>query len=286
MVAKLSSMHPFISYGFISELALIILAVLFLLGAIYALLISIRMKKFKAEHQELLLYGNFMRTLAQTEKSLVYIKDENLRYLFVNPAVEKFYRMTGDAIIGRNDADISEPEFAEIKTNTDCYVLENRKAKFSEIRWQQRIYEANKFPVLLPSGKIGVGALISDITEKYLNQIKLEQTSFRNEILSSSLLRNYPSVQEQLDYVLNETVKLTKSEYGYIYLYNEETEQFTLNSWSKGVFPDCDLSKSNKDSKLSTVGLWGEVVRQSRPIIINDYANYQFNKNGYPQNHV
>ncbi|MDD4388911.1 MAG: diguanylate cyclase [Bacilli bacterium] len=270
----------------INDIALIILSLLFLLGAIYALIASFKIKSLKNKHQDLQLYSNFIRTFAHTENSLVYLKDENLRYLFINPAVEDFYHLKADAIIGFDDAAISDEEFIGLKRKSDLSVLQDKKTVNCEIRWHNRFYETKKFPVVLPTGTVGVGAFITDITEQIINQKKLEQTSFRNEILLSAILRNYTSIQEQLDYVLNQTIKLTESEYGYVYLYNEEKEEFTLNSWSLGVLSDCELSKSINIRRLNEVGLWGEVIRQARPLIINDYPAYPRHKKGYPQGHV
>ena len=62
-----------------------------------------------------------------------------------------------------------------------------------------------------------------------------------NEARLASLLRisQYPStsIQELLDYALDEAIALTGSQIGYIYFYDETTQQFTLNTWSKDVMP-------------------------------------------------
>lgn len=94
------------------------------------------------------------------------------------------------------------------------------------------------------------------------------------------------SVQELLDFALDKVVALTSSNIGFIYHYNEEQEEFTLNSWSREVMPACSVAEPENLYKLEKTGIWGEVVRQRRPIIINDYHAPNPLKKGYPEGHV
>jgi diguanylate cyclase (GGDEF)-like protein/PAS domain S-box-containing protein len=115
---------------------------------------------------------------------------------------------------------------------------------------------------------------------------KIEKTSFRNNILFNLMKEDYETEFEQLDFVLNELIKLTESEYGYIYLYDKIEREFILNSWSKDVMPECRIAQKQTRYKLDTTGIWGEVVRQRKPIIINDFQKPNKLKKGYPEGHV
>ncbi len=112
---------------------------------------------------------------------------------------------------------------------------------------------------------------------------------FHNERLES-LFRisqlSTNSIQELLDYTLNEAVLLTKSKIGYIYFYNEDTKQFTLNTWSKDVMQECKILNPDTVYNLDKTGCWGEAVRQKRPIIINNYKAENKIKKGTPEGHV
>ena len=108
----------------------------------------------------------------------------------------------------------------------------------------------------------------------------------RNMILADVLTRNFKNRQEQLDYVLHEALKLTESQYGYVYLYDEEKQEFSLNSWTKSVIEECEVVMKSSVYKLDTTGIWGEVVRQKKPIIINDFEQPNPHKKGYPKGHV
>ena len=115
---------------------------------------------------------------------------------------------------------------------------------------------------------------------------KLENNLYRNTIMFNVLNQNYSSISDWLDYVLNEMIKMTGSQFGYIYLYNEKTEELTLNSWSKGVMAECLVAEKKTVYRLEKTGLWGEVIRQRKPMIVNDFVKAHPQKKGYPEGHV
>jgi PAS domain S-box-containing protein len=111
-----------------------------------------------------------------------------------------------------------------------------------------------------------------------------------NEARLAGLLRisQYPltSTQELLDYALEEAITLTSSHFGYIYTYDEATQQLTLNTWSREVMPQCSVVAPQTIYQLEETGLWGEAVRQAGPIVINDFQKPHPLKKGYPPGHA
>ncbi|MDO8687561.1 MAG: GAF domain-containing protein, partial [Dehalococcoidales bacterium] len=91
---------------------------------------------------------------------------------------------------------------------------------------------------------------------------------------------------EFLDYSLNEALKLTDSKIGYIYFYDEGSREFTLSSWSKEVMKECAIPGPPTIYQLEKTGIWGEVVKQRVPIIVNDFQAPNPLKKGYPEGHV
>jgi len=59
-----------------------------------------------------------------------------------------------------------------------------------------------------------------------------------------------------------------------------------MYSWSKKAMEECQISVKPIEYPLKTTGLWGEAVRQRRPIITNDYEAANPYKRGYPEGHV
>jgi PAS domain S-box-containing protein len=94
------------------------------------------------------------------------------------------------------------------------------------------------------------------------------------------------SVQTFLDQALNEAIALTGSRIGYIYFYNEDRKEFILNTWSRDVMNECSLTEKHTVYQLEKTGLWGEAVRQRKPIIVNDFEAPNPRKRGCPHGHA
>jgi diguanylate cyclase (GGDEF)-like protein/PAS domain S-box-containing protein len=237
--------------------------------------------KGASEHTE-----HLLRTFIDADDSLIYLKDSSLCYVFVNKAVERFYGRTAATIIGQDDFAISDAAFAAVRRETDIKVIEQQKLVVGEVNWLDRVYRTRKFPVQMPDGSTGIGAYIRDVTDEYDRERKQARTLQRAQIMASVFARTFESVQEQLDYVLNECLQLTESQFGYIYLYDEDKEQFTLNSWSGGVMAACSVTSPQSVYALIKTGIWGEAVRQRKPVILNDFSSPHPLKKGYPPGHV
>ncbi|HNX53579.1 MAG TPA: GAF domain-containing protein, partial [Pontiellaceae bacterium] len=108
----------------------------------------------------------------------------------------------------------------------------------------------------------------------------------RLQKLTDILQHPSDTIQEFLDYSLEQVIELTGSGIGYIYHYHEDRKEFVLNTWSKDVMPSCAVANPQTCYELDKTGIWGEAVRQRRPIIVNDFQATNSLKKGYPQGHV
>jgi len=117
-----------------------------------------------------------------------------------------------------------------------------------------------------------------------------EEERRRNEARLQSLYKisqyRATDVQDLLDFSLAEALRLTASKFGYIYFYDEENQEFTLNSWSNDVMKECSVREQQIKYTLENTGIWGEAVRQRRPILLNDFQGCNPLKKGYPPGHV
>ena len=125
-----------------------------------------------------------------------------------------------------------------------------------------------------------------DVTERIANREKLEKDLKMREQHLQLLQKRDISVSELLDLALKDVIQFTGSEIGYIFLYDEDKEEFNLHSWSDSVMAECQIKDQSRLFYLGKVGLWGEVVRKRQPIIVNDYQSPQILKNGYPPGHI
>jgi PAS domain S-box-containing protein len=137
------------------------------------------------------------------------------------------------------------------------------------------------------SGKrIGVVGIYSDITERKNTEAQIRLNEARLESLLRITQFKEQTIQNLLDYALTEAIQLTNSKMGYIYNYDEERQEFALNTLSMGNSKECAITNPDTTHLLKNAGLWGEAVRQRKPIMINDFQAPNPLKKGYPPTHV
>ncbi len=129
-------------------------------------------------------------------------------------------------------------------------------------------------------------ALVINIRRRQKAEDEILHNLERNESLVRILQYPAASIQELIDYALQESINLTDSQIGYIYFYDEKKKQFTLNTWSKEVMPQCTIQDKQTVYQLDKTGIWGEAVRQRKPLIVNDFNKEHPLKKGYPEGHV
>lgn len=128
--------------------------------------------------------------------------------------------------------------------------------------------------------------IIIDITDRKRAEEALQLDELRLEALLKLNKMSGAPLQEITNFVCEGAVKLTKSKIGYLAFVNEEKNVLTLHSWSRNAMKKCTITKKPIVYLLKDTGLWGEAVRQRKPIIINDYAAPNPLKKGYPNDHI
>ncbi|MCF8229785.1 MAG: response regulator [Bacteroidales bacterium] len=248
------------------------------------------------------------KSFLNSTSDLAQLEDEDYRMLFMNNAQLNLIGLkSAEEAIGKTVFELLPPDIAANCHESDKQARESGKIVKAEEIWGENTYETLKFPVDLGDGKTGVGAFIRDVTEKKKmmqdlvaskekaekNELELKNQKEVIELNTErleSLLRisqfQTDSIQELLDYALEEAIKLTSSKIGYIYFYNEATKQFILNTWSKEVMKECNVMNPQTVYDLDKTGCWGEAVRQRKPIVINDYQAENPLKKGTPNGHV
>ena len=93
-------------------------------------------------------------------------------------------------------------------------------------------------------------------------------------------------VHEITTFAMEEGVRLTKSTIGYLAFTNEDETVLTMHAWSKCAMGQCAIDEKPLVYPLESTGLWGEAVRQRKPIVTNDYSASNPLICGYPEGHV
>jgi PAS domain S-box-containing protein len=212
---------------------------------------------------------------------------DRLVFAGANPAADRILRVDNQQFVGKTIEEAFPPLAA-----TEVPGRYRRVAATGE-PWEteQVAYEdgtiAGAFMVqAFQTGPGRMAATFLDITGRK----RIEEELLLNEARFASLYRisQFRVVDEQqfLDYALHEAIELTGSRFGYLYLYDEARREFTLNSYSREVMPSCGIDEKKACYELEKTGIWGEAVRQRRPIMLNDFAAEHPLKRGYPAGHV
>ncbi len=211
---------------------------------------------------------------------------------FINPAGEKTTGYSKDEIIGKKWIELfyapEDRSRAELLFEKVCrgeqvnfeMTLICRSGKQKNIVWNfvnrrdslGRIVEVTGF-----GNDITVRKRVEE--DLRLNESRLDALVTLGQMTSGSL-------KSITDFVLEEAVRLTGSTIGYLAFVNESETVLTMHSWSKTAMAECMISDKPVEYHLDSMGLWGESVRQRKPIITNDYAMKNPLKKGYPRGHV
>ena len=88
------------------------------------------------------------------------------------------------------------------------------------------------------------------------------------------------------DFVLQNISLITKSEYGFVGLMNDDESVFTIHSWSKETMDICAVDNKPIDYPIENAGIWGDAVRDRKVIMVNDYSDPNTHRTGLPEGHV
>jgi len=259
------------------------------------------------------------RLLVENSSDVVWLVDLDMNFLYLSPSTEKLFGYTieerkkisiekiynPDAIAKLKDlllqkikayysTNINEPEIIEIegthKNGQTIYfeifakLTVDKDGKITGAQGTSRNNSERKKAeneLIIAKNKAEENEQIQRI-----QKAKIELNNERLESLLKITQFQTNSIQELLDFALDEAINLTNSKIGYIFFYDEITKQFTLDTWSKNVMKECFIEKQQTVYDLDKTGLWGEAVRQRKPIVINDFQSENLHKEGTPEGHV
>lgn len=93
--------------------------------------------------------------------------------------------------------------------------------------------------------------------------------------------------QAVVDALVEEAVRVMSSTIGYFAVMNDAEDVLTMLGWSKSAMGACAMMDKPIVYPIEETGLWGDAVRERKPVITNDYAGSKKpTKKGYPEGHV
>lgn len=139
---------------------------------------------------------------------------------------------------------------------------------------------------ILYDGKKTILSVARDVSERKRAERKRHLDEERLEALVKLNKMAGASLNEITDFAREEAVRLTGSSIGYLAFMNADETTLIMHSWSKNAMNECGIKNRHFVYPVKTTGLWGEAVRQRKPIITNDYSLYDPAKKGYPEKHL
>lgn len=105
-----------------------------------------------------------LATILDSVDSLIYIKDAQSRYQYVNGAVCRLLKRPANAIIGQTDEVLFGPETAKITRAADLAVIEEHQRFVSEERIGDKTYLTTKIPLAHDEQVLQLCGITTDIT--------------------------------------------------------------------------------------------------------------------------
>jgi PAS domain S-box-containing protein len=175
-----------------------------------------------------------LHAFLENSPNLIFLKDLQGRYLYVNKECKRELCITDDEVLGKRDNEIFSPEQAAVFVANDRQVLEaGIPMEFEEVAFQKdgpHTSIVQKFPLFNSGGEIyAIGGIVTDITErkreeKVLLLLRDEQTAeltamtrlheFSTELIA---IDEFPLLLER---VLDATIRLQNADFGTIQLYD------------------------------------------------------------------
>ncbi len=250
---------------------------------------SLYREKYEAEHK-------YRKLFESSRDALMILAPPSWKFTSCNPTTVKMFAVEDEAeftSLGpwQLSPDVQpdgRPSAEKAKEMIETAVREG--SHFFE--WRHKRLGGEEFPatVLLTrielAGQAVLQATVRDITV----QKRAEEKSKLDEARANTLLElsqmTDRSAAEIAKHAMESAIKLTGSTIGYIAFANEDETVLTMHYWSNSAMQECAMIDKPIVYQVKDTGLWGEAIRQRKPVITNDYAAPNPLKKGAPPGHV
>jgi PAS domain S-box-containing protein len=136
---------------------------------------------------------------------LMFVKDENLRYIVANEATLKFFNRTRSELLYKTDFELMDEESAKNCRLSDLKALGTNSVVITEELTANKIFESTKFPLTLKNNKIGLGGIIRDITERKRSEIiqKIQYNIADAAVTYKTLTELFENIRLELSSIIN-----------------------------------------------------------------------------------
>jgi PAS domain S-box-containing protein len=230
------------------------------------------------------------REIFESIIDIFYRTDKEGLLSIISPSVEQILGYVPDQVIGKKLAEFNvnpgeQDRFLSVlRENGETKGYEAPlRAKDGSVVWvstNARFYRDKQGKIL------GIQGISRDITERKRAQEEVvRHTTQTQAMLDLHLLSNEPQ-KRILDFVLEASLRISQSKYSFIGVLNESESVMMIHRWSREAMTECAMDDKPIEFPISKAGLWGDCVRNRKPVMINDYDALLPGKKGLPDGHV
>jgi PAS domain S-box-containing protein len=154
------------------------------------------------------------RTIFETAQEIIFLKNKELRYTLVNPAMERLFGLPANRIVGMSDEDLFDGETADYNTRLDRRVLAGESVTDEAVKTvngKPQSFHVTKVPVRNETGTIvGLCGIARDTTERKRMEEALHQSIREKELLLKETHHRVKNNMQIISSILNLQAKSIK----------------------------------------------------------------------------
>lgn len=217
-----------------------------------------------------------------------WVIDKSGRLLETNPAAAHMLGYTQQEMINLSINDIEALEDPDVTKKRMESIIHKGFARFETIhrRKDGSLVDIEVSTSYLPVGEGKFVAFMRDISIRKKLERENQIHKLRMEIVQKMATLTNSDEKEICDFVLEKMLSLSGSQIGFLGYISEDEQTMQIHSWSSSAMAQCKIQNKPISFPIDQSGLWGEPVRQRRPVIVNEYTAPHPAKKGFPDGHV
>jgi PAS domain S-box-containing protein len=231
------------------------------------------------------------QSLVQNSSDVFLVLRADGTMAYVSQSIKKMLGYSSEELVGKDGFSLIHPEDvagAKVAMQNlirhNCDLLHVYRCRHADGRWIW--IEINSRNQLNNPTINGIVATCRDITERK----RIEEVLHLNEMRMQALLdlnqMNDASLNNLADFALEEGVRLTGSEVGYLAFLDDSEKILTMYSWSKSAMAMCQMADKPQEYQIDKAGIWAKAVRERRPLIFNENVESHPGKSKLPEGHI
>ncbi len=239
-------------------------------------------QKLKESEVKMRLINYELETVIDSIPALVFIKDENGRFIRVNQYLADYFNLTKEEIIGKFNSDFFPKEQAEIFRKIGLEVINSGKPKLNFLElWEGPSGSKWWLASIIPRNNdkneaIGIIGFVFDMTKQKLAGETIRERN--KEILAlldaSRAVLQYRDFENVARSIFEICANLTRATAGYIGLLTPDRKGIRMIFLDPGEF----TCEADPEIPIRIIGLRKEVIKSRKTLYQNDFSETDFIK--------